>query len=106
MGKVFMLPETRVLEEVTVLGMQDLIEEKVDRLVYNAEKDVTTKGGNASDVLRKVPLLTVDLDGNLWNSRDRYFRKILKDLYKSGRISPILFHIESRWKSIKRISFG
>ncbi|MEO5603375.1 MAG: TonB-dependent receptor, partial [Cyclobacteriaceae bacterium] len=65
MGKVFMVPETRVLEEVTVLGMQDLIDEKVDRLVYNAEKDVTTKGGNASDVLRKVPLLTVDLDGNV-----------------------------------------
>lgn len=64
-GNILIAPEARVLKEVTVLGMQDLIEEKVDRLVYNAEKDIAAKGGDASDVLRKVPMLTVDLDGNV-----------------------------------------
>jgi CheY-like chemotaxis protein len=64
-GNILIAPEARVLKEVTVLGMEDLIEEKVDRLVYNAEKDITSKGGDASDVLRKVPMLTVDLDGNV-----------------------------------------
>lgn len=53
------------LDEVQVVGMAQLIEEKVDRLVFNAEKDITSKGGDASDVMRKVPMLTIDLDGNV-----------------------------------------
>ncbi|MDB5256881.1 MAG: TonB-dependent receptor [Chitinophagaceae bacterium] len=50
---------------VVVEGKKDLITEEVDRIVYNAENDATNKGGDASDVLRKAPLLMVDMDGNL-----------------------------------------
>lgn len=65
MGTIFLSPDTKLLNEVTVVGMSELVEEKVDRLVYNATKDASSKGGNAADVLRKVPLLTVNLDGNV-----------------------------------------
>ncbi|KAA6439253.1 TonB-dependent receptor [Dyadobacter flavalbus] len=65
LGVIRLSSNSKTLNEVTVTGQAALIEEKVDRLVYNAEKDIAAKGGDATDVLRKVPLLSVDLDGNV-----------------------------------------
>lgn len=65
LGTVVLVPDVVQLNEVEVVGMAQMVEEKVDRLVYNAEKDITSRGGDASDVMKKVPMLTVDLDGNV-----------------------------------------
>ncbi|MEO8087723.1 MAG: TonB-dependent receptor [Bacteroidota bacterium] len=64
-GTVLLSPKNRVLNEATVEGEKNLVEMKIDKLVYNASKDLTSKGGNAGDVLRKVPMVTVDLDGHV-----------------------------------------
>ncbi|SDX60556.1 TonB-dependent receptor domain-containing protein [Hymenobacter psychrophilus] len=65
LGSLSIESTAQALKEVVVEGQRALIEEKVDRTVYNAEKDETTRGGDATDVLRRVPLLSVDLDGNV-----------------------------------------
>ncbi|WP_080240423.1 TonB-dependent receptor domain-containing protein [Spirosoma rigui] len=64
-GAIPLRSESRTLGEVTVAAQKALIEEKGDKLVYNAEKDVSNVGGSAADVLRKVPSLSLDLDGNV-----------------------------------------
>lgn len=64
-GDIQMTDEGLALEEVTVQGQRDLIEERVDRTIYKAENDKTTAGGDGTDVLRRVPMLSVDLDGNV-----------------------------------------
>jgi outer membrane receptor for ferrienterochelin and colicin len=64
-GKIIIAPTPQVLKEVTIEGQKALIEERVDRTVYNAENDATAKGGDATDVLKRVPMLSVDLDGNV-----------------------------------------
>src|SRR3569833_2784858 len=65
MGQIFVRSSAKNLNEVSVTAQAPLIENKIDKIVYNAEKDLTSAGGNASDVLRKVPLVAVDINGNV-----------------------------------------
>ncbi len=65
LGKVMMAATIEQLDEVTVEGEKELVVNKIDRIVYNAEQDVANAGGDAADVLRRAPLLNVDLEGNV-----------------------------------------
>ena len=65
LGAIALAASAQKLGEVVVTGQKALIEERVDRTVYNAENDQTTRGGDATDVLKRVPMLSVDLDGNV-----------------------------------------
>ncbi|MDQ1090249.1 TonB-dependent receptor domain-containing protein [Siphonobacter sp. SORGH_AS_1065] len=65
LGTLALISENRTLSEVTVSAQKALFEEKGDRLVYNAEKDISNVGGSAADMLRKVPGLSVDFDGTV-----------------------------------------
>ncbi|MBX2898115.1 MAG: TonB-dependent receptor [Cyclobacteriaceae bacterium] len=65
LGIIKIAEEATQLKEVVVEAQKDLVEERVDRTIYNAENDVTSRGGDATDVLKRVPMLSVDLDGNV-----------------------------------------
>jgi ferric enterobactin receptor len=64
LGTIALHRSAKTLKEVSVIGERALIEDKLDRIVYNAEKDLDP-GATAADLMKKVPGLSVDLDGNL-----------------------------------------
>jgi outer membrane receptor protein involved in Fe transport len=65
LGTIFLKPRPEMLKDVVVNGKRALIEEKLDRTVYDVERDKSLTGGDATDALRRVPLLSVDIDGNV-----------------------------------------
>ncbi len=65
LGTILILTNALLLDEVQITEERSLVENQVDKLVFNAEQDASLAGGDATDVLRKVPTLSVDLDGNV-----------------------------------------
>ncbi|GAB4094381.1 TonB-dependent receptor [Flaviaesturariibacter terrae] len=58
-------PRSGELAGVVVSSRSGLVENRIDKLVFNAEKDLTSQNGSAADVLKKVPQVGVDADGNV-----------------------------------------
>jgi ferric enterobactin receptor len=63
--KIPLKKKQETLQAVTVTAQGKLIDNKIDKLVFNAEKDLTSQTGVATDVLKKVPQVSVDVDGNV-----------------------------------------
>tara|TARA_B100001250_G_scaffold262781_1_gene226437 strand:- start:2267 stop:4735 length:2469 start_codon:yes stop_codon:yes gene_type:complete len=56
---------SEMLSEVKVEEEKAIYEAKIDKIIYNAENDDNGANEDATDVLRKAPLLSVDFDGNV-----------------------------------------
>jgi ferric enterobactin receptor len=65
LGNILLAPTANQLGEVTIKGTTPTVENKIDKLVYNPQNDLTAQGGVALDVLQKVPMVTVDINNNV-----------------------------------------
>ena len=63
--KISLTLQGKLLDAVTVQSNVKLIDNKIDKMVFNAEKDVSSLGGVATDLLKKIPQVSVDVDGNV-----------------------------------------
>lgn len=55
----------QTLQNVVIMAQGKIIDNRIDKMVFNAEKDLTSQTGVATDVLKKVPQVSVDVDGNV-----------------------------------------
>lgn len=63
LGEILLEEDAESLEEVELIAEKSTLEVKLDKKIYNVGKDMTVKGGTASDVLDNVPSVTVDAEG-------------------------------------------
>lgn len=60
LGNIDLEEASTELNEVSVVAQKPLVKMELDRLTYDTESDPETKTSNALDMLRKVPLVTVN----------------------------------------------
>ena len=65
LGNVKIDIEEKVLGNVTVSAARPGLQLGIDRKVFNVDKNIVSAGGTAVDVMRNVPSLNVDIDGNV-----------------------------------------
>ena len=65
LGNIKLIADPRQLENITVNTSKPLLEMYLDKKVYNAEKDITSTGGTAVDVVKNIPSVNVDIDGKV-----------------------------------------
>lgn len=53
------------LEDAVVVGNLDVLKAGIDKKVYDVGNDVSTRGGTINDVLKNIPSVDVDQDGNI-----------------------------------------
>ncbi|WP_231459784.1 outer membrane beta-barrel family protein [Pedobacter sp. Leaf132] len=64
-GKISVASQVNNLNEVAVNAMRPIIKQEVDRISYDIQADPESKVLTALDMMRKVPLLSLDADDNI-----------------------------------------
>jgi hypothetical protein len=63
LGKIALQPESKVLNEVKVVGMKPLVERQSDRFVLNVENSVVGSGNTSLEVLERAPGVLISDNG-------------------------------------------
>ncbi len=65
LGKLELTADAAQLQGVTVTTTTSALKMDIDKKVFNVEKNIVSAGGTAVDVMRNVPSIQVDIDGNV-----------------------------------------
>ncbi len=75
---------SKKLDEVVVSAKKPIYINSIDRKIYQVDQDIMAKSGSASEVLQNVPLVQVDIDGNV------SLRNSNVTILINGKVSPIM----------------
>lgn len=65
LGNIKLAVDEQQLQGVTVTANRGSLTMNIDRKVFNVEKNLNSVGGTAVDVMKNVPSVNVDIDGNI-----------------------------------------
>jgi len=65
LGLLKLRPATQQLGEVTVTGQKAVVQQELGKTIINVEKDLSSVGGTAVNVLENVPAVAVDATGTV-----------------------------------------
>ncbi len=65
LGTITLNESSESLKEVEIIAEKSTLDIRLDKKIYNVGKDMTLKGGTASDVLDNVPSVNVDPNGTI-----------------------------------------
>ena len=65
LGNIKLAPDSKELDAVVVTGTKSLVEMDIDKKSFNVSQNLVTTGGTAIDVMRNIPSVQVDIDGNV-----------------------------------------
>ena len=64
-GKILLSENSKTLKDINVVAEKKAQQNNIEKTIINADKLAVADGGNATDVLRSAPAVTVDIDGNV-----------------------------------------
>jgi len=64
-GKIELDPESLNLDEVVIKGEKEMISYNLDKKVISVDKNITSSGGTALDVMQNIPSVAVDANGGV-----------------------------------------
>ena len=64
-GNISMELSSNILNEVSVTAKKNMLSSTVGKKVYNTSQDIMAQSGSASDILRNIPSVEVDIEGNI-----------------------------------------
>lgn len=79
LGNIKLASDISQLQGVTVTAAKPLMKVDMDKKVFNVEQNISSAGGTAQDVMKNVPSVNIDIDGNMT------MRNATPQLYIDGR---------------------
>ena len=65
LGTIYVVDDTKLLQGVEIVAQKPLVTMDTDKMSYSVEDDVDSKSATVLDMLRKVPMVTVDGQDNI-----------------------------------------